>query len=129
MSMISEVGTYLAANGLGTVGVDLFEGLNPPEPDTLTALFERPGRPPIRASANKIVAEQPSLLVVTRALDYETGYQRIKAVKDRLQNFVGTLSGTRYLEISANQGIHSVGQDERRRFHFSLNFNVRKEAS
>lgn len=134
MSMILEIGAYLASvsgfgGSLGTVSTDIFEGLVPDEPDNCIVLFERPGRPPVRASANTIVCERPGLAAVVRHSDYELGYTKAKAVKNKLQNFQGILSGTRYLEITANQGIHSVGTDELRRYLFSINFNVMKDPS
>lgn len=127
--MVSEVGTYLASQGQGTVGTDLFEGLLPPTPVTCTVLYERPGRPPVRASAKTIVAERPTLQIVVRSAVYETGYDRIKAARTLLNNFSGLMSGVRYLEIIQNQGIHTLGTDEARNFLFSLNLWVTKEPS
>lgn len=130
MSMISEVGAYLASLGLGlTVGTNLFEGMEPSEPDLAICLYQRPGREPIRTSANTLVVEQPGLQVLGRGNDYETLHSLMASIRTSLQNFSGTLSGVEYLQITAADAIHDLGTDELRRFRLSLNFRVMKRSS
>lgn len=129
MSMISEIGTLLEANGFGTVTVDLFEGSLPDAPQNCIALFERMGRTPVLAYANTVVAERPLLQVQVRDADYETAYTKLKNIRALLQNYSGTVSGTRYLTIQARGAIASTGVDENLGYVLQLSFNVMKEPS
>lgn len=123
--MTSEVGSKLAADAVGVVGTTIFEGLLPSVGNCI-ALFGRPGRKPVR-TMGKVVCECPTLDVIVRWDDYETAIAKAKAVKASINNFVGTIGGTRYLQITIQGSLRDLGTDENRRFLVTASYEVMKE--
>ena len=133
--MLDEIGTYLAANGIGTVGTNLFKGFMPDLPDAVVVLYETGGLAPYRAmrsAPGQPVATRPRLQVVCRNTQYEYAVARAKAqaVYVLLEGFGDqTLSGTRYLWIAAVQEPFMMGRDVTGRVQVAQNFDVVKEIS
>lgn len=128
MSVVSEIGSQLQSAGVGTVGTNLFEGLLPESPAEAVAVLEHTGLTPIRTSG-RVAVERPSVEILVRHTDYESGYTKAKAVRTALQNFTGTILGVRYLEVTMAGSIYVLGTDELRRFLFALHFKIMKEPS
>lgn len=122
--MLSEIGSKLATDGVGVVGTTLFEGLLPGV--NCVALFARPGRKPVRAMG-KVICEQPSLDVIVQWDDYETAIAKAKAVRASINNFSGTIGGTRYLQITIQGSFRDLGTNESRKFMISSTYEVMKE--
>lgn len=133
--MLDEIGTYLAANSIGTLGTNLFKGLLPDLPDACVALYETGGLEPIRAmrsAPGQPVASRPRLQVVCRNTQYEYAAARAKAqaIYVLLEGLGDTtLSGTRYLWIGAVQEPFLMGRDDAGRVQVAQNFDVTKELS
>ena len=133
--LLNEVGTYLQANAIGTLGTDLFLGFMPEKPDACVALYETGGLEPYRAmrgSPGSPVAERPRIQIVCRNTQYEYAAAREKArainvLLDQLGET--TLSGTRYLWVAAAQSPFLMGRDDARRVLIAVNFDVVKELS
>lgn len=123
MSTVSECGALLTS--VGTVGSTLFEGNMPDAPHNLVAIYERPGRAPVRAMAKTVICVQPHLDVRVRDLDYETGYAKARAIEVLLQNY----SSSAILQITAMGAIHGSGMDENGRWVFAQTFLVMKSPS
>lgn len=123
-NILDELATYLAANGVGTVETDIFEGLMPdsPEaPDAVVALFEYPGGPVTAVNT----VEQRSIQARTRALTYDAAKDKAELVFGLLHSMhEETLSGARFLLILAKQPPFSLGRDARQRHEFAVNFRV-----
>lgn len=123
-NILDELATYLAANGVGTVEVDIFEGLMPdsPEaPDALVALFEYPGGPVTAVNT----VEQRAIQARTRAKTYDDAKNKCELIYGLLHSMHETeLSGTRFLLILAKQPPFSLGRDDRERHEFAVNFRV-----
>lgn len=123
-NILDELATYLAANGVGTVETDIFEGLMPdsPEaPDAVVALFEYPGGPPTAVNT----VEPRAIQVRTRALTYDAAKDKAELVYGLLHSMhERQLSGTRFLLVLAKQAPFSLGRDARQRHEFAVNFRV-----
>lgn len=133
--LLDEVSAYLAANGIGTVGTDIFLGFMPDKPDACVTLYETGGLEPYRAmrsAAGQPVAERPGLQVVCRNTTYEYVTARAKAKSvNALLDGLGdvTMTGTRYLWMAARQSPFLMGRDENTRVMIAQNFDVVKELS
>lgn len=133
--ILSEIGAYLAANGIGTVGTDIFLGILPDVPDSCCGLFEAGGMAPYRAfrsAPGQPVAERPRLQVICRDNEFDYSDARTKAGSiNALLEGLGdvTLSGCRYLWIGAVAPPSLMGRDDSGRVQIVQNFDVVKELS
>jgi hypothetical protein len=123
--MIDDIATYLAGQGIGTVGTNLFKGMLPASPDNCVALFEYGGERPDLVGT---YVERPKLNVRVRNTSYSAGRSACGSIIEDLHT-VGdtTLSGTRYLYIMALQSPIYLGRDGHERAEWSINFQVVKE--
>lgn len=134
MSVLEDLGTYGAAQGLGTLGTDIFLGDFPDRPDALSALFEYTGAAPLQLMSSQLspgALSFPRIQVRTRALTYAAA--RAKAVDwQRKLHWLGptTLSGTRYENIRALQSEpFPLRVDANGRQEFAANYEVFKRPS
>lgn len=118
-----QISSYLAGQGVGTEATDLFVGRMPDQPDALVCLFETPGAP-LRASMVS-AAEQRSLQARARAATYTAAQTRIEQVYRLLHGLHETdLDGAHFVVIEARQPPFSLGEDEKRRNLWVVNFRV-----
>jgi hypothetical protein len=134
VSILSEIGTFLAAQGLGVLGSTLFLGSMPASPDVCGAIYEYGGLAPTGGfGVVGIQYEMPAVQVVFRGTkqDYaatrtksETAYRALAGVQpDAL------LSGTRYLQIRPQQAPFLMRRDDDDRVYFACNYVCEKELS
>lgn len=83
---------------------------------------------------NKI--QRPNFKILVRSADYQTAREKIQNILDYLMNFNEhdqqefTINGHHYtLLIAIQTSPNDLGQDERERFYFSVNFNAFVEHS
>ena len=132
MSMLEEIGTYLAAESMGTLGTDLFLGEMPDAPDTCTAVHEYAGMQPVHfmgVTRGAAIWEQPRFQVMCRAKAYATARSKAKDAFNKLDGHSGTLSGTEYGYIRALQSPFLVQKDANDRVLIACNFEVAKRPS
>ena len=123
--MLSDIGTYLAGKGIGTLGTDIFLGQMPDKPDNGVALFEYAGYPPDLHWAG----EYPGLQVRARNTSYDAARTKLASVITELHGLCEqTLSGTRYLLIKAKGSPEILKRDENNRIELFVNFDIIKEA-
>lgn len=138
MSMLTDIGTYLAAEiGSLTLGTNLFLGQMPESPDDVTVLYARPGMPPDfslgapQGSPQTPNWENKRLQVVVRKADSQTAYPDgetlIDSIWRKLMLTEATLSGTRYLLIEPKDDPAPLEEDKKGRLSFVANFDVMKE--
>ncbi len=142
-SMVDEVATYLAAQGVGTVKTasndpawpiytaGLQEGTKT-NPHDAIGLIEGVGESPqdeMGATVGAVIFENPSLVVQVRSRSAVTARTKAEACWAKLHKFVGTLSGTRYLLMQARQSPMPIGRDDGDRWIFGFNVGVSKERS
>ncbi|SMB97778.1 hypothetical protein SAMN00808754_1941 [Thermanaeromonas toyohensis ToBE] len=122
--LLNDIAAYLQANGVGTVGTDIFLGQLPATPDNVAALFEYAGEPPDLHSN----VEYPGLQVLVRNKNYAAGRQKIEQIRNVLHGLTETIvNGRRYLLIRARQSPEALPRDENGRAIFVCNFRVIKE--
>ena len=122
--MLKEIGTYLQAQGIGTLGADIFLGLMPDQPDDCVALFEYAGSPPDLHWNG----EYPGLQVRVRNKSYAAGRAKIEEVVKELHGAHElTLNGTRYLLIKARGSPEVLKRDNNNRVELFVNFEIIKE--
>lgn len=123
--LIDEVANYLAANGIGTVGTNLFEGLLPASPDSAVAIIETAGSKP----DEYLPTYSPSFQVLVRSTAYDLGRTVCDNIRTLLHNkYNVTLvnNGNYYFWIRLiTEGGH-LGQDQTGRDLFSMNFEVKR---
>ncbi len=122
--LLDDIVSHLQTEGVGTVGVDMFKGLLPDQPDNCTALFEYAGSPPDLHWNG----EYPGLQVKVRNKSYAAGRVKIESVITKLHGLTEQVIGTtRYLLVRANQSPESLGRDANNRNEWVVNFTVIKE--
>ena len=123
--MLSDIGNYLQAQGIGTLGTNIFLGLMPDEPDNCVALFEYVGSPPDLHWSG----EYPGLQVRVRNKSYAAGRTKIGEVAKKLHGLhEQTLSDTRYLLIRARGAPEVLKRDASNRVELFVNFEIIKES-
>ena len=124
MAMLNEIGAYLQSRGVGALGVDIFLGLMPDQPDNSIALFEYAGSPPDLHWNG----EYPGLQVCVRNKSYGQGRAKIGQAMQELHGVYETvLGGKRYLLIKARGSPEVLKRDAGNRVEWFVNFEIIKE--
>jgi hypothetical protein len=113
-----------SGSGLGLVfGTNLWIASMPDTPNTCSVLVDTGG-----GDQGEYGYEYPSVQILHRNTDYQTGYDFLRNVKYRLHYSRNgeTWNGTRYIEIAVRSDILYLGQDDKNRYQFSLNFRVQR---
>ena len=122
--MLSDIGTHLQSQGVGSLGADLFLGLMPDQPDNCIALFEYAGSPPDLHWNG----EYPGLQVRVRNKSYEAARIKIGEIMKKLHGLhEQMLSGTRYLLIKARGSPEILKRDASNRVELFVNFEIMLE--
>lgn len=124
--LLDDLGVYLQAQSIGTVGTDLFKGILPESPDDCISIDQSGGVEPDR----ELPLEKPTIQVLVRNDDYATGLTKAKAIYDLLHRAghdngaepVLKVGGVDVMDIFAMQEPFHLGKDENERDLFTLNF-------
>lgn len=119
--LISEVATYLAAQGLGTVGTDIFYAHLPDNVDNCLAVIDTGGVSP----DIYIPTKSPTFQVFIRAATYTAGKAVLDSVRSLLHNFYNgylVSNQTYFYSINAMAEGGHVGRNDRGLDEFSINF-------
>ena len=129
--LLDEIGNYLQAQAVGTLGTDLFTGTLPDAPDACTGLMEYGGAAPVHAlGGGQAKYERPRLQVVVRATTYTAARTKIETVYKLLQALSNTtLSSVRYLSVEAVASPAFLERDANNRVKLVVNFQIHKELS
>ena len=131
-----DLGTYLQAEGLGTLATTLFIGGLPVDapgastPDAITALVGTPGRPPEYVhDAPGVSREMPTLQTLTRGAPYDFAAAEAWAMQiwlafGRIRN--QWLSGTWYLGVRPLHSVWKLREDDYARPLFTAQFLIDK---
>ena len=132
MSMLTDVGTYLAAASISTqdltLGTNLFLGRLPDAPDTCVGLIQTGGTAPTDTfGASYPPLETQGLQTLVRAASYATAEALAVDIFKSLQSVENeTLTSTLYLKIEGNQSPFPLERDGQERLVVSCNYNVVK---
>lgn len=123
---VDDVAEYLADNGIGnTTGasVNIFVGKYPDTPDDLVYIRGIDGGFLPNPNIKELVF--PRFQVIIRNTDYATGGTKLKNIRDLLHVLIGQAFDNFYvLRCHAYQEGGPVGQDEKSRYEFSINFHA-----
>lgn len=121
-NIIDDVANYLASNGIGTLGVNIFEGFLPQGVDQAVAVIKTGGdRPNI-----DLPVEHPSFQILIRNIEYDTGEAVFNKIRDLLHNQYnmqfqnGSSIYFYYCRLRADGGF--IGKDAKGRDSWSMNF-------
>lgn len=119
--LLDEIGNYLQAQGVGTIGTDLYLSQMPDQPDTALSIQETGGYPPdLHADI-----DYPTFQIMCRSMDYQTARSKAEDAFKVLHGLAETILGTRrYLLISAMQSPTYIGRDASMREMISTNYEV-----
>lgn len=124
MSLISEVATYLAAEGLGTEGTDIFHSYLPDSVDSCIGIFDTGGMQP----DHYLPTKEPTFQILVRAKTYAAGKIVLDNVRTALhqKSNVNLVSGGQYFYFifALSEGGH-IGRNPRGQDEFSMNFQCR----
>ena len=123
--MAEAVARYLAAQGEGTWGTDLFLAVQPDEPDdNVTFMDEGTAALP---ESQALQVDQVGVQVLVRAAAYEDARSKIWSIHKKLLGFGGELyTGFPIVSMIGIQSIPQyAGPDERSRHEWSAHYTVR----
>ena len=127
MTVLDAVGDYLQAQGVGTLGSDLFLAVMPESPDACVCVYETTGYSPEETmGAGAFAVDRPGLQVICRAGlgDYPAARDKAVTVRGLLAGIVEqTLSGVHVLRVSASGSMQPMGEDQNGRPMVSVNFD------
>ncbi len=128
VDFLSQLADYIAAGGMGETNanngtVNIFCGIYPDDPDNMIALLGQIGS--TLPNINIPDFEYPRFQIVVRNTDYETGAQVLRDCRRLLHDKLAvTLTNFYCLYIQAQQDGYPIGQDEKGRYEFSINFTA-----
>lgn len=135
MSVLDEIAARLAAQGVGTVGSDIFLGSKaviPTGDGPYLSLIETGGTGSRRTHNGTPVAK-PAVQILSRAKSYTVARTKLKAAWDALGGDKGlhnvTLSSTFYQSITPKQQPTDIGLDGSARPMVVFNIDVEKQPS
>ena len=129
--VLDEIGAFLAAGGIGTVGTTIFLGSSPDTPDACVTVYEYGGLPPEHTLGTDNVIERPRVQVVARGAlnDYAAARSKAKDIFNVMKGGLQTLSGIRYLRIEPVDSPFVLRLDETTRWLVACNYQIYKDAS
>ena len=127
--LLDEIGTYLTGQGVATTGSTsnwrIGKGFEPDRPDKCITLFETGGEP--NEGHRDTPIDRPTFQVRVRAdnYGYSTARAKIGAARTALELIgASTLSGRRYVYVTAMGEPVSLGVDEKQRPRLVMNFRA-----
>lgn len=128
---LGDIAAYLQNQSVGTAETDIFWGVLPAEPDDCVALLGTVGTT-LTEARDVSELQFPRFQVIVRNGGYADGLDKLAAVRSALHGIVDLIlpvgadpevdSYRRVLRCHAEQEGGPIGQDERGRFEFSINF-------
>jgi len=124
--ILDELAQVIAAHGLGTLGTSLFLGRLPPTPDSVIALRESGGPPPINTFDASY--ERPTLQVLVRGSVYPTARLHAERLYQALMTVANTsINGVWYIHATPDGPPTLLEHDETGRPILVFNLEVEKE--
>lgn len=107
-------------------GTDLFVASLPDTPNNAVCIYDTGG-----SAQGEFGYEYPNVQIIIRNLDYVTGYVLARNIKYYLHLARNNeiWNGTRYININCRSDILALGQDEKNRYMFSINFQAQRSGT
>lgn len=132
--LLDAITAYIAANGHGTFGTNIFASQMPDSPDFAIGVFEYPGLPSTKAMGTTVLIENARFQVMVRssrpgvANAYVTARNKAEAIYVLLDGAGKlTLSGKVYYYVEALGPPSPLGPDDNLRNLITCNYAVNKE--
>lgn len=126
-TILEALGNYLQAEGVGTLGTNLFLSTMPESPDALIAVYETSGdRPSFTMGSAATAIDRPSIQVLVRGVrgDYVTARDTAEDIRTLLGALSNTtLSGVNVMRVEPASWLLPLGDDENARPVISQNFD------
>ena len=126
---VDDVADYLAAQGVvtsGGAGNNVYVGHYPDDPDNIVAVLGLEGGQ--LPNPNVAALIYPRFQVIIRNTDYAAGGTKLRQVRDALHVKIGiSFDNYRVLRMHCQQEGGPIGQDEKGRYEFSINFYAQAE--
>lgn len=120
VDFLSQLADYLQAQGVGTPGTDIFVGKQPATPDNCITLVGVYGGTPNVTIPDLMF---PRFQVIVRNTDFEVGSTKLRAVRTALHDMIAmSLTNFFVYYIHADQEGFPIGEDDKGRAEFSINF-------
>jgi len=119
----ADISDYLATQGHGTVGTNIFTGWMPDSPDVAISVMQTAGGPPM---VHPSTMEYPNVQVLVRHTSYDSGWTLINNIYDDLHGLANTTINTRVYSIQALAAPVKIAEDAKDRVMFSCNFRIYK---
>ncbi len=121
-----DIKDMLLTSGLSLVfGTNLFVISLPPKVNNAVCIFDTGGQP-----QEQYGYEKPNIQLFVQNTDYVTGYALIRDIKYFLNQKNNELwNGTQYIIIQTRSDILYLGQDEKNRYQWSLNFQIHRSGT
>lgn len=130
--MLEEIGEYLEAQSVGTVGTDIYYSFMPDTPDVVLSLYEAPSNDSIHTfgSGTDAVADTLDLQIRARCAknNYPSGRNKVGlAIRalDKIAN--ATLSGAYYYRVQVSSGPFLIDKDTQDRQILAVNLDVYRQ--
>jgi len=118
---------WLDTSGLFTFGTDLFIGSMPDVPDECICIYDSGGGRPFPDASR--VDEFPRVMIEVRGKinQYEESYALCRSITTALHGKHNvTIGGTRYISVFQVSEPINLGQDDRGRYKWSINFEINR---
>jgi len=126
-TILESVGDYLAAQGQGTLGTNLFLAVMPESPNACVAVYENSGGPPSMTMGTAPWAiDRPAIQVICRGnkSDYLSARDKAETIRNLLGAITDqTISGINIMRIESQGSVIPMGEDENQRPMVSINFD------
>lgn len=132
MSVLDDLASRLASEGVGTVGTDVWKG-GLPDGDDITAdpiiaVVETPGAAPLAVMGTAAdPVRQPRCQLVGRGSGYAATRSLVQSAVDAVEMLDVTINGNRYLAVEALQEPFTLGTDDDGFHRIAVNVQVTRE--
>lgn len=114
---------YLAGEGYGTVGDDLFLGFQPDSPANCITIYDT--SPPVLPESQGLKVDQMTCQVLVRNDDYLQARDIIQAIHKGIVGFSGTMGEFTVTAVFIDRTPASIGLDEKGRAEWSAHYRFR----
>jgi hypothetical protein len=129
--MLEALADKLNSASVAVTGTNLFIGTMPTTPDVCVALYEYAALNPLEVmQSNTATLERPRVQVLVRASrnDYPAARALLVSVRNVLTGITDeTISGVKFLRVSAESAVNAIGVDDSDRPKFTLSLQVVSE--
>lgn len=124
MALLDSLGARLQADGVGTVGTNIFLSFMPPTPDAVVVIYEGRGNGPEHTFGVGVVAvERPLIRLIARAA--RNDYPAARTLMDLARNSLGdirneTISGVKFMCVTPTSDPYPLRLDDKERAQMGL---------